>query len=63
MDDTPNRGERGSVPVVRVRAKVSDVAKLAGVSSGTVSNYLNRPKTVAPATAIRISEAIALLDE
>lgn len=47
---------------VRARAKVSDVAKLAGVSSGTESNYLNRPKTVAPATAIRISEAIALLD-
>jgi LacI family transcriptional regulator len=39
-------------------ASVTDVAKLAGVSLGTVSNALNRPDVVAPATLERVRQAI-----
>lgn len=38
---------------------LDDVAELAGVSSATVSRYINNPAVVAPATAERISSAIA----
>ncbi|MGN8552040.1 UNVERIFIED_CONTAM: LacI family transcriptional regulator [Microbacterium sp. SLM126] len=44
------------------RSTLSDVARVAGVSVGTVSNFLNRPDKVAPATQTAIEEAIALLD-
>jgi LacI family transcriptional regulator len=37
---------------------IADVAKRAGVSLGTVSNYLNRPDAVAPATSARVQSAI-----
>jgi LacI family transcriptional regulator len=40
---------------------VRDVAALAGVSVGTVSNALNRPDMVAPATLERVLDAIARL--
>ncbi|WP_022904123.1 LacI family DNA-binding transcriptional regulator [Curtobacterium sp. B8] len=40
---------------------VRDVAALAGVSLGTVSNVLNRPDKVAPATVERVQTAIASL--
>ncbi|MFJ4296373.1 LacI family DNA-binding transcriptional regulator [Curtobacterium sp. NPDC089689] len=40
---------------------VRDVAALAGVSLGTVSNVLNRPDKVAPATVERVQSAIASL--
>ncbi|MDQ0092823.1 LacI family DNA-binding transcriptional regulator [Paeniglutamicibacter psychrophenolicus] len=40
---------------------VKDVAQLAGVSVGTVSNVLNRPERVAPATLQRVNEAITKL--
>jgi LacI family transcriptional regulator len=40
---------------------VKDVAALAGVSLGTVSNVLNRPERVSPATAERVQLAIAKL--
>jgi LacI family transcriptional regulator len=40
---------------------VRDVATLAGVSLGTVSNVLNRPEKVAPTTVERVQAAIAEL--
>lgn len=40
---------------------VRDVAVLAGVSVGTVSNVLNRPEKVAPATVDRVLDAIQKL--
>jgi LacI family transcriptional regulator len=40
---------------------IRDVAAEAGVSVGTVSNVLNRPQVVAPATRARVEEAIAAL--
>lgn len=42
----------------RKRPSVADVARVAGVSVGTVSNVLNRPESVAPATLERVEEAI-----
>lgn len=47
---------------VRHRPSVADVAKLARVSVGTVSNVLNRPQRVSPATRERVEAAIAELD-
>lgn len=43
------------------RPTTQDVAARAGVSVGTVSNYLNRPEIVAAATAMRISDAVRAL--
>ncbi|MCU1552440.1 MAG: LacI family transcriptional regulator [Glaciihabitans sp.] len=42
-------------------ANVKDVAALAGVSLGTVSNVLNRPEIVSPETADRVMQAIEKL--
>ncbi|MFG3364709.1 LacI family DNA-binding transcriptional regulator [Streptomyces sp. NPDC048156] len=42
-------------------AKVVDVARRAGVSTGTVSNVLNRPDAVAEATRRRVREALEVL--
>ncbi|MCU1469258.1 MAG: LacI family transcriptional regulator [Glaciihabitans sp.] len=42
-------------------ANVKDVAALARVSIGTVSNVLNRPEIVAPGTADRVMQAIEKL--
>ncbi|NLA92879.1 MAG: extracellular solute-binding protein [Spirochaetales bacterium] len=39
-------------------ATIKDVAALAGVSTGTVSNYLNKTKPVSPETAQKIADAI-----
>ncbi|GII98315.1 LacI family transcriptional regulator [Sediminihabitans luteus] len=47
-----------STPVQRRRASISDVARLAEVSVGTVSNVLNRPDRVSPATRDRVLGAI-----
>lgn len=43
------------------RSSIGDVARLAGVSVGTVSNVLNRPDRVAEATRDRVLDAIARL--
>ncbi len=43
-------------------ASIRDVAKLAGVSVGTVSNYLNKPSLVAPSTQKKIARIIEELD-
>jgi LacI family transcriptional regulator len=52
-----------SMPAARRRrdhraVTIGDVAKRAGVSVGTVSNFLNRPNAVAPATSARVQQAI-----
>jgi len=43
------------------RPSITDVARRAGVSVGTVSNVLNRPDQVAPATRERVQTAIEAL--
>lgn len=45
----------------RKRASISDVARHAGVAVGTVSNVLNRPDVVSPATRDRVLASIAQL--
>ncbi|WP_028048707.1 LacI family DNA-binding transcriptional regulator [Cellulomonas sp. URHD0024] len=50
-----------SRPTVRARPSVDDVASLAGVSLGTVSNVLNHPDKVAAATRERVERAIVML--
>ena len=47
--------------VVVTQASVKDVAARARVSLGTVSNVLNRPELVRPATRAKVEEAIAAL--
>ncbi|MFI7127135.1 LacI family DNA-binding transcriptional regulator [Nonomuraea sp. NPDC050153] len=42
-------------------SSIKEVAQLAGVSVGTVSNVLNRPDMVAPDTRLRVRAAIARL--
>ena len=44
------------------RASVKDVARMANVSVGTVSNYLNKTKGLRPDTERQIAQAIAALD-
>lgn len=43
------------------RTTIMDVARVAGVSTATVSRFLNSSATLAPATAQRVREAIASL--
>ncbi|WP_028646982.1 LacI family DNA-binding transcriptional regulator [Nocardiopsis sp. CNT312] len=53
----PEGGPAQSRPV-----GITEVAKHAGVSPGTVSNVLNRPERVAEATRLKVEAAIAELD-
>ena len=41
---------------------IHDVAKMAGVSIGTVSNVLNQSKKVAPKTSARVMNAVRELN-
>ncbi|MCF4119511.1 LacI family transcriptional regulator [Antribacter sp. KLBMP9083] len=50
-----------TIPTARRRASIADVARIAGVSVGTVSNVLNRPERVLPATRERVEVAIEQL--
>lgn len=45
----------------KIRPSIQDVSRLAGVSLGTVSNVLNNPEMVKPATAERVQRAIEQL--
>jgi len=47
-----------ALPPQSARVTIRDVARLAHVSCGTVSNVLNRPSVVAPATRERVLEVI-----
>ena len=47
--------------VARSSVSMKDVATLAGVSVGTVSNVLNSPDLVSPATQERVRQAIEKL--
>ncbi|MGW5879943.1 LacI family DNA-binding transcriptional regulator [Nocardiopsis terrae] len=49
-------------PSAKRPAGITEVAKHAGVSPGTVSNVLNRPERVAAPTRARVEAAIAELD-
>jgi LacI family transcriptional regulator len=48
-------------PSARQRPSVGDVASLAGVSQGTVSNVLNHPDKVAAATREKVERAMSML--
>jgi LacI family transcriptional regulator len=52
MGETTTKQRRSKDP------SIADVARLAGVSVGTVSNVLNRPERVNPAMRARVLEAI-----
>jgi LacI family transcriptional regulator len=65
-DDRPRRSPRAvaprdALPTEVVPANVRDVARLARVSVGTVSNVLNRPDKVTRHTAGRVNDAIQKL--
>ncbi len=46
------------VAPIKARPSIQDVARLAGVSLGTVSNVLNNPDRVKPETVARVTKAI-----
>jgi len=56
--DGQGRAEQAKANGKRERVTIREVAQLSGVSLGTVSNVLNRPGTVAPATRTRVLEVI-----
>ncbi len=58
-DARVSANRRSSSPV---RTSIADVARLAGVSQGTVSNVLNHPERVSEATLAIVQDAIAKLD-
>ncbi|HEY6738381.1 MAG TPA: LacI family DNA-binding transcriptional regulator, partial [Actinopolymorphaceae bacterium] len=58
---TSTTDESVHTPSERRRQSIRDVAKLAGVSVGTVSNVLNRPSLVAEQTRAKVEDAIKQL--
>lgn len=60
--NAPARTSDVAAPATRRRASITDVAKAAGVAVGTVSNVLNKPERVLPATRERVEAAIAELN-
>ena len=52
---------RNNHPGAESRAGIADVASLAGVSQGTVSNVLNHPERVADETRARVVRAMEML--
>ena len=55
-DDSPRRAR--AKPSGKPLTGIKEVARIAGVSLGTVSNVLNRPEKVAPATRTRVEAVI-----
>ncbi|GHF33408.1 LacI family transcriptional regulator [Amycolatopsis bartoniae] len=55
------QGSNGTGPAEVRAAGIKDVAALAGVSLGTVSNVLNRPDRVSPRTRAKVEAAMAEL--
>ncbi|MFJ9387825.1 LacI family DNA-binding transcriptional regulator [Nocardioides sp. NPDC101246] len=51
----------GTRPPRRAQAGIGDVAALAGVAQGTVSNVLNHPERVSAATRGKVERAMAML--
>ncbi|GAA1848962.1 LacI family DNA-binding transcriptional regulator [Myceligenerans crystallogenes] len=62
MEGMATSTKASSPPPSRRRASITDVAKAAGVAVGTVSNVLNKPDRVLPATRERVEAAIAELN-
>lgn len=55
------RGQRPEKNAGRKAATLADVARAAGVSVGTVSNYLNRPERLSDEKRAAVAEAVAAL--
>lgn len=61
MTTTIDKSGGEPAPLPRRRQSIRDVAQLAGVSVGTVSNVLNRPTVVADETRAKVEDAIRQL--
>ncbi len=61
MGQSPRPNGSTNALVSKTSPTIRDVAAAAGVSLGTVSNHLNRPNSVAPATRAKIQQAIEQL--
>jgi LacI family transcriptional regulator len=62
MDDSTSRSAAHRAAPARTRSSIADVAALAGVSQGTVSNVVNHPERVTEMTRRKVERAIGMLD-